>query len=240
VSESTHSSADSVCPRQGKPVSEDIYTLPNLLTTARLISVPFLGYFVLQGQMYTATVLLFVSGFTDLLDGWLARKYDSYTVFGSIADPAADKALMTVMVITLAMKGLLPGETDVEVAVPQQAADRVFLSAARNCHLGPRCRPRACRFLDPLRKFTAAKDICTILGLFTALCLGTTDANQQVQHFLTAAPRRCEHGATVPIGRHASKPRTIHDGIPVVGRYHDRMEWAQLRFRKRRSHVFES
>ncbi len=72
---------------------------------------PFLGYFVLNGQMYTAATLLFFSGLTDVLDGWLARKYNSYTVFGSIADPAADKGVMTVMVVCLAIKGLLPSES---------------------------------------------------------------------------------------------------------------------------------
>ena len=43
-----------------------------------------------------------------LLDGWLARRTNRYTVFGSIADPAADKALVTTMVISLAVSGMLP------------------------------------------------------------------------------------------------------------------------------------
>lgn len=58
--------------------------------------------------MQYALGLLAISGFTDLLDGFLARKFGSATVFGSIADPAADKALMTVMVGALAWRGLLP------------------------------------------------------------------------------------------------------------------------------------
>ncbi|KDN41687.1 hypothetical protein K437DRAFT_249432 [Tilletiaria anomala UBC 951] len=89
-------------------LSENIYTIPNLLTTLRLLSVPVLGHLVLTSQMPAAAALLFVSGLTDVVDGWLARKCNSYTVFGSIADPAADKALMTVMVVCLAIKGLLP------------------------------------------------------------------------------------------------------------------------------------
>lgn len=55
-----------------------------------------------------ACTLLFLASITDLLDGWLARRTGKYTVFGSIADPAADKALVTTMVISLAVSGMLP------------------------------------------------------------------------------------------------------------------------------------
>lgn len=44
------------------------------------------------------------------VDGWLARKYNMGSVLGSILDPAADKLLMTTMVVTLAMKSMLPRE----------------------------------------------------------------------------------------------------------------------------------
>lgn len=86
-------------------------SIPNALTLSRIIAVPFLGHLILVDQLPTALVLLFVAGCTDLLDGWLARRWNSYTVFGSIADPAADKLLMTVMVATLGWKGLMPGES---------------------------------------------------------------------------------------------------------------------------------
>ena len=54
---------------------------------------------------------LFVyAGVTDLVDGWIARKWGLQTVVGTVIDPMADKALMTVVTVTLAMKGALPGE----------------------------------------------------------------------------------------------------------------------------------
>ncbi|KAK0540680.1 hypothetical protein OC842_000355 [Tilletia horrida] len=97
-------------PESSKPkaLAENIYTIPNLLTASRLLTCPIIGWQVLEGNMKTATALLFFSALTDLLDGYLARRWNSYTVFGSIADPAADKALMTVMVVTLGIKGLIP------------------------------------------------------------------------------------------------------------------------------------
>ncbi|CAD6924890.1 unnamed protein product, partial [Tilletia controversa] len=91
-----------------KKLSENIYTIPNFLTASRLATCPIIGWQVLEGNMKTATALLFFSALTDLLDGYLARRMNSHTVFGSIADPAADKALMTVMVVTLGIKGLIP------------------------------------------------------------------------------------------------------------------------------------
>ena len=42
------------------------------------------------------------------VDGYLARKYNTGSVLGSILDPAADKALMTTLVVTLTVRGLVP------------------------------------------------------------------------------------------------------------------------------------
>ncbi|GAA5966410.1 hypothetical protein JCM8115_002867 [Rhodotorula mucilaginosa] len=91
-----------------KEPRENIYTIPNALTAARIIACPAIGYYILKGDLATATGLLFVAGVSDLLDGWLARKYNMGTVLGSILDPAADKFLMTTMVVTLAMRDMLP------------------------------------------------------------------------------------------------------------------------------------
>ncbi|KAM0752365.1 hypothetical protein T439DRAFT_324443 [Meredithblackwellia eburnea MCA 4105] len=94
--------------KPSKERRENIYTIPNALTVSRILSCPVIGYFVLQGELGKATALLFVAGVTDLIDGYLARKYNMGTVLGSILDPAADKLLMTTMVVTLTMKEMLP------------------------------------------------------------------------------------------------------------------------------------
>ncbi|ETS61709.1 hypothetical protein PaG_04212 [Moesziomyces aphidis] len=94
---------------KAKPaLSEDLLTLPNVLTMLRLALTPYIGYLVATHQFAPACVLLFVASITDVLDGWLARRTGKYTVFGSIADPAADKALVTTMVVSLALSGMLP------------------------------------------------------------------------------------------------------------------------------------
>ena len=61
--------------------------------------------------MHMSALGLFVyAGVTDLVDGWIARKWGLQTVVGTVIDPMADKALMTVVTVTLAIKGALPGE----------------------------------------------------------------------------------------------------------------------------------
>ncbi|KAF7309932.1 Phosphatidyl synthase [Mycena indigotica] len=90
------------------PVKENIYTLPNLLTLSRIAACPVLGWSVLNGEFHIATSLLVYAGLTDLADGWLARRYKTQTVLGTILDPAADKALVTTLAVTLTMKGMLP------------------------------------------------------------------------------------------------------------------------------------
>ena len=89
---------------------ENIYTLPNLLTVSRLIAAPFVGYCILHDQHAWALGLFAYAGITDLLDGWIARRWNLKTVVGTVIDPMADKTLMTILTVTLAMKGALPGK----------------------------------------------------------------------------------------------------------------------------------
>lgn len=88
---------------------EDIYNVPNFLTFSRLLASPVIGYLVLHDQHAAALGLFAVAGLTDLVDGYLARRWKLQTVVGSVIDPMADKVLMTVLTVTLAVKGLLPG-----------------------------------------------------------------------------------------------------------------------------------
>ncbi|KAK5997399.1 putative cardiolipin synthase (CMP-forming) [Cladobotryum mycophilum] len=89
-------------------VHEDIYTIPNILTFTRLVAAPVVGYLVLQDAHVWAVGLLAYAGVTDLLDGWIARRWNCRTVVGTVIDPMADKILMTILTVCLAVKGALP------------------------------------------------------------------------------------------------------------------------------------
>lgn len=88
---------------------ENIYTIPNILCVARIAMSPYLGYVILQGNYDFAMGLLVFAGVTDLLDGWIARKWKSQsTKMGSFLDPMADKVLIATLFITLTWQELIP------------------------------------------------------------------------------------------------------------------------------------
>jgi hypothetical protein len=89
---------------------ENIYTVPNILTFSRLVVAPFIGYAILHDAHTLALGLFAYAGVSDLLDGWIARRWKLQTVVGSVVDPMADKILMTVLTVSLAMQGALPGK----------------------------------------------------------------------------------------------------------------------------------
>ena len=82
--------------------------IPNLLTIARILVVPLIVWLLLQGQYQWALGLAIFAGLSDLLDGWLARRYSWQTRWGGILDPLADKLLMMAGYLTLGWLGQLP------------------------------------------------------------------------------------------------------------------------------------
>ncbi|MDO5350179.1 MAG: CDP-diacylglycerol--glycerol-3-phosphate 3-phosphatidyltransferase [Lachnospiraceae bacterium] len=88
--------------------------LPNKLTTARVILIPFFVFFLLyQGGSnltfrYIALAIFIIASLTDLLDGKIARKYNLVTNFGKFMDPLADKLLVCSALICLIQLGQLP------------------------------------------------------------------------------------------------------------------------------------
>ncbi|MFC3908934.1 CDP-alcohol phosphatidyltransferase family protein [Legionella dresdenensis] len=82
--------------------------IPNILTFFRLILIaPFL-FFLCHQQYDKALYVFFIAGFTDGLDGWLARHFQWQSALGSFIDPLADKLLVATSFISLAVIGSLP------------------------------------------------------------------------------------------------------------------------------------
>ncbi|GIJ89952.1 cardiolipin synthase [Aspergillus pseudoviridinutans] len=90
------------------PTHENIYTVPNILTFSRLVAAPLVGYFLVHDHHAAALALFVYAGLTDLVDGYIARRYNLQTVVGTIIDPMADKLLMTIGVACLAVNGSIP------------------------------------------------------------------------------------------------------------------------------------
>ena len=87
--------------------------LPNKLTMARVIMIPFFVIFMLTGwggeaSKWISLAIFIVASLTDMLDGEIARKYNLVTNFGRFMDPLADKLLVCSAMICLIPSGKLP------------------------------------------------------------------------------------------------------------------------------------
>jgi cardiolipin synthase len=83
-------------------------SFPNLLSFARLLSVPLIIWLVLDGQMTFAFWLFVAAGVTDAIDGFVAKHFNAKTELGSYLDPLADKALLVGIYLTLGWLGDIP------------------------------------------------------------------------------------------------------------------------------------
>lgn len=89
--------------------ASDLWTLPNAVSAARLLGVPLFLWLVLGPEADVwALVVLMLSGFTDWLDGYLARKLDQASRIGEILDPVADRLYILAVVIGLAARDIVP------------------------------------------------------------------------------------------------------------------------------------
>jgi cardiolipin synthase (CMP-forming) len=89
-------------------VSDRIVTIPNALSTVRLVLVPVFLALVLTGQDLAALVVIIVSSATDYLDGIIARRFGQITKLGQLLDPAADRLFIFAAVIALAVREVVP------------------------------------------------------------------------------------------------------------------------------------
>lgn len=77
---------------------------PNYLTVLRFLMVPFVVFFIWQGNYWIGLILFLVASLTDALDGALARTRDQITTWGKMYDPLADKLLICTVVFVLVLK----------------------------------------------------------------------------------------------------------------------------------------
>ncbi len=86
-----------------------VWTVPNFLSVLRLAGVPLFLWLVLGPEADGwALGVLMLSGVTDFLDGYLARKLDQTSVLGQILDPVADRLYILAVVVGLALRDIIP------------------------------------------------------------------------------------------------------------------------------------
>jgi cardiolipin synthase len=83
-------------------------SIANLVTLARLLSVPVAIWLVLDHAMTAAFWLFVAAGVSDAVDGYIAKRFDQRSQLGALLDPVADKMLLVSMFVTLGFDELLP------------------------------------------------------------------------------------------------------------------------------------
>lgn len=84
--------------------------IPNVLTLIRLLMVPvFQIVFGLEGDRKTISAIIFIlASITDVLDGYIARKYNMTTKTGQLLDPLADKLMQISAVAAMVFAKIVP------------------------------------------------------------------------------------------------------------------------------------
>lgn len=84
---------------------DKIITIPNILSLFRFCLIPVIIWIYLGLENYIlAGFMILFSGFTDIVDGYIARKFDMISDVGKVLDPIADKSTQGVVVLLLATK----------------------------------------------------------------------------------------------------------------------------------------
>ena len=91
--------------------------LPNILTILRIVAIPLMLFLfwlpsgvIAAGDRNLAAALLFsAAAITDLIDGWLARRWGQTSAFGAFLDPVADKLIVCAALLVLLQLGRVDG-----------------------------------------------------------------------------------------------------------------------------------
>lgn len=88
--------------------SDRILTVPNALSLARLLVLPWLYLEVSSGHLLRGLLVGLLFGATDFVDGYVARRFDQITKLGQLLDPLSDRLFIVTIAVALVVAGLLP------------------------------------------------------------------------------------------------------------------------------------
>lgn len=94
-------------PTAGRPPSR-LLTVPNLLSGLRLLGVPLFLWLLGRHADLAAVAVLAAAGFTDWLDGWLARTLGQESRLGQLLDPAVDRLYIAAILLGFGVRGVIP------------------------------------------------------------------------------------------------------------------------------------
>lgn len=89
-------------------LSDRVWTIPNVISMARLALVPVFAWLIYTYQDVAAVVVLVVAGASDWFDGAIARRFNQMSRLGQLLDPAADRLYILVTLVGLGSRGFVP------------------------------------------------------------------------------------------------------------------------------------
>lgn len=95
-------------PNYSPEARDVIFTVPNVISALRIISIPFIAWLITERQMIGALVVLAISFASDLVDGYIARHFNQVSKIGQILDPIADRLLIICSILALAISNVVP------------------------------------------------------------------------------------------------------------------------------------
>ncbi|KAK1436582.1 hypothetical protein QVD17_02364 [Tagetes erecta] len=164
---------------------------PNFISMSRLVSGPVLGWMIMHDMYLPAFIGLVVSGATDWLDGYVARKMGINSVVGSYLDPLADKVLIGCVAMAMVERGLLHSGLVALVVIRDLAlvGGAVYIRAN---HLGSKSRSWSEFFnLDGIRPqkveplMISKVNTCFQLALVTCALLQPEFGTQETESYIT-------------------------------------------------------
>lgn len=97
--------------RQPSVLLKEFWNLPNMLTLARIFMIPVFVWFTYDADPLYSLLAAFIftgAAVTDVVDGFLARRWNMITVVGKLMDPLADKLIVMAALVMMTRLGRVP------------------------------------------------------------------------------------------------------------------------------------
>jgi len=99
-------------------MSSRIFTAPNVLTIFRMVLIPVFVTLLFYHRFLWALAAFVIAGFTDGLDGLLARRFKQQSQLGTVLDPIADKLMLVTAFVVLSMRTVFPQPLPSHLPIP--------------------------------------------------------------------------------------------------------------------------
>ena len=110
---------------------EQVFTIPNFMSFFRLALIPFIIWTYLRAKYLISGMLVVISALTDILDGFIARRFNMISEFGKVLDPICDKLTHGALMICLLTRYLFLWPLFVLLAVKELAMFAMGSAAVR-------------------------------------------------------------------------------------------------------------